>query len=396
MRIILFAIALFLSANASAMEDKFSGYYVGIHGGYSKSSYDTVITGFDQVFGSGGAMYGVQFGYNIALSRNWLVGYELDISGTTLNDQRLIFGTATFETHILGSARVRLGYTSDRFFTYATGGLGWSVNRMTIPTWVTFDAPMVGFVIGVGTEYALDNNWSMRLEYLHYDFSTATNVGGYTTADNMVFRTVRAGLNYRFGNTPDRQVAGQQNMSKSASEYWSGLYLGASANYVAGDLRTYASGVANTPVEVRGQAASLYIGHNTAFRGRWIFSVETEAALAQVDQNEGSLAVVRSMGSARARVGYAFDRMLVYALAGGAWAFADYDSAPLFHTRGFHFGWVAGAGFEYALTQSLSGRIEYSFWDLGRLRHQFPPLSSSGDWQFGVLKVGLSYHFGRD
>jgi len=84
----------------------------------------------------------------------------------------------------------------------------------------------------------------------------------------------------------------------------------------------------------------------------------------------------RWLATARARVGYAFDRTLVYATGGAAWA--DIDASffcngsslggpPLnpgnCHADQFNqrLGWTAGAGLEYAWASRLTVRAEYLF-----------------------------------
>ena len=61
------------------------GQYIGVHGGYAWSRDDiTIIGGIGEVSPSGGVI-GLQFGYNHHLSRNWVVGYEIDASFGDLN-----------------------------------------------------------------------------------------------------------------------------------------------------------------------------------------------------------------------------------------------------------------------------------------------------------------------
>jgi hypothetical protein len=66
----------------------------------------------------------------------------------------------------------------------------------------------VGWVVGVGWEYAFNNNWSAKAEYLHMDFGSQSvlafqNVPAPVFAINHTFNfredVVRVGLNYRFG-----------------------------------------------------------------------------------------------------------------------------------------------------------------------------------------------------
>ena len=67
-----------------------------------------------------------------------------------------------------------------------------------------------GYTVGAGIEHAFGSNWTVKAEYLYYDFRDETvNVavipgsGGGGTGYNSRFENdghiVRAGLNYKFG-----------------------------------------------------------------------------------------------------------------------------------------------------------------------------------------------------
>ncbi len=58
----------------------------------------------------------------------------------------------------LKSLRARAGFSFDKFLLYGTGGAAFQ------------DFGDVGWVAGVGGEYALTSNVSVGVEYLHYDF----------------------------------------------------------------------------------------------------------------------------------------------------------------------------------------------------------------------------------
>jgi outer membrane immunogenic protein len=75
------------------------------------------------------------------------------------------------------------------------------------------------------------------------------------------------------------------------------------------------------------------------------------------------------LGTIRARVGYAWDRVLFYGTGGGAFG----NIKPLVSMPGFalstnntEFGWTAGAGVEVALAENWTVRLEYLFVDLGK------------------------------
>jgi outer membrane immunogenic protein len=68
--------------------------------------------------------------------------------------------------------------------------------------------------------------------------------------------------------------------------------------------------------------------------------------------------------TARGRVGYAFDRYLVYATAGPAFGDirANFSNGAI--SRSTEAGWTVGAGIEVALGRNWSAKAEYLFVDL--------------------------------
>lgn len=100
----------------------------------------------------------------------------------------------------------------------------------------------------------------------------------------------------------------------------------------------------------------------------------------------------------RARVGVAFDRALIYATGGVAFAsirnevFAPPFASSTSTTRA---GWTVGAGVEYAIDNNWSVRAEYRYTDYGRFNVGFFPLGSANTrFKENAVRVGVSYRFG--
>ncbi|MBB5051391.1 outer membrane immunogenic protein [Afipia massiliensis] len=211
-----------------------TGFYAGLHvgGGFS----DTNVVATNQLFPAfdpgllgtdgSGVVGGGQIGYNWQFAPNWLLGIEGDISGTGIrnNASALItvggapiapFGfnhLADRSIDWMASIRGRLGWVWDRWLVYGTGGAAWAdVNYRTDFTGfgtnnpISTNVTLSGWVAGGGVEYAVSNNWTVRAEYLYYDFGDETVANptitpGFnylTTFDNKI-HVVRAGVNYKF------------------------------------------------------------------------------------------------------------------------------------------------------------------------------------------------------
>jgi outer membrane immunogenic protein len=76
---------------------------------------------------------------------------------------------------------------------------------------------------------------------------------------------------------------------------------------------------------------------------------------------------ITSLASVTGRVGYAWDRFLLYGKGGGAWVRADHSfvvngatvASSSDNSRG---GWTAGIGGEYAFTNWLTGFVEWDYY----------------------------------
>jgi outer membrane immunogenic protein len=257
----------FAALNPSYGLNDWSGFYLGAHGGYGwgddPSTVKNNITFLpDSVAVPGttisptkskGALGGFQAGYNWQYDSSWVLGLEIDLSGSDIKGSSSgsssasitdLFGnpasgtvtdTRSDKFEMLGSARARAGYAlTTNAMLYATGGLGWTRFVQTdsnmqfssaifgVPQIVQFTnittTPMweFGWVAGAGGEAKIGgSNWIARLEYLHYDFGKSagtqnTIAGNFgpsvttgTTSGRLTADVVGVGVSYKFGGGTD-------------------------------------------------------------------------------------------------------------------------------------------------------------------------------------------------
>lgn len=90
----------------------------------------------------------------------------------------------------MATLRPRLGWAQDNWLGYLTGGL--AVTRLKLETTFTDTAftarshssdskTVTGWSLGLGGEYALNNDWSLRGEYLYTRFDKITSSSGVTS-----------------------------------------------------------------------------------------------------------------------------------------------------------------------------------------------------------------------
>jgi outer membrane immunogenic protein len=71
------------------------------------------------------------------------------------------------------------------------------------------------------------------------------------------------------------------------------------------------------------------------------------------------------IGTIRGRIGYAADRVLFYATAGGAFGNVEVGLVGLPLQSTTEFGWTAGAGLEFAFADNWTAKVEYLYASLG-------------------------------
>jgi outer membrane immunogenic protein len=182
---------------------QWTGFYLGINGGgaWGSSSWDS--TGS---FDTSGGLVGGTIGYNWQTGP-WVLGLEgdidwADIKGTT-NVPGCIGGGCSSENDWLGTARGRVGYAFNGWMPYVTGGAAFGDVEATHAGATGQSTTQLGWTIGAGFEFAVVNNLTAKVEYLHYDlgsFQCGLNCGNGFVNDNVDFNAnvVRGGLNLRF------------------------------------------------------------------------------------------------------------------------------------------------------------------------------------------------------
>lgn len=188
---------------------------------------------------------------------------------------------------------------------------------------------------------------------------------------------------------------------------WSGLYVGANAGYGFGKF-TGAGGTrfgdaSNGFIGLTGgynyQAANVVLGVEGDFA--WTNMKDRRTTPVGVNTFNGA-GRISSFGALRGRLGFTFDRALVYATAGFAGANMKGNSivtngvpAVIYSGSGdnFHLGWALGAGVEYAVTRNISVKGEYIYASLNRKTYFSAPYNVSAGASLNLLRGGVNYRF---
>ncbi len=182
---------------------------------------------------------------------------------------------------------------------------------------------------------------------------------------------------------------------------WNGFYVGINAGYGFGQSNwTNTTTSATTgDFDINGGLIGGTIGYNVQLSSV-VVGFEADIAWSNIKGSSTTNCAACEtsnnwLGTARGRIGYAFDRFLPFLTAGAA--FGDIEGT--FGPRQFsetQVGWAAGAGVEYAFVNNWSAKIEYIYVDLGTASCS---AACSGTVPFDVsftssiIRGGLNYKF---
>jgi outer membrane immunogenic protein len=188
---------------------------------------------------------------------------------------------------------------------------------------------------------------------------------------------------------------------------WTGLYIGVNAGYASAKVtETPSDGSGPGSATIPGALGGAQMGYNYQIGGVVVgFEADFDGSMATKSITAGTASGTNQIpwiGTLRGRVGYAFDRWLVYATAGGAATqvrstvnVAGIGSANTSNTSG---AWTAGGGIEAAITDNLSARLEYLYLDTGtmpvaQVGGTPPPpfVTVTGRLQDNLVRMGLNY-----
>ena len=198
---------------------------------------------------------------------------------------------------------------------------------------------------------------------------------------------------------------------------WTGFYVGASAGLIAqGTTGTDETGFwfnAGDRYDITGYGGifGVNVGYNYQFAGNWVIGLEADFSGSTLDTSFtsadflGLKSKLSSLGTVRGRIGYAFDRALLYATGGFAYGHVEnsaFDStAPSYNssTSDWRTGWTAGAGIEYAFLNNWTTRVEALYVDLGSTTGSTAISNGGTGCRFGFKntyllgRIGLNYKF---
>jgi outer membrane immunogenic protein len=185
---------------------------------------------------------------------------------------------------------------------------------------------------------------------------------------------------------------------------WSGFYIGLNAGYGWG-TSSWTNGTGTTgSFNVNGWLAGGTLGYNLQ-TGVWVWGLEGDIDYSAI---KGTTTVAPCgapgcetrntwLGTARGRIGYAWDRWLPYITGGAAFGGVKMTPAVGISTSQTtdKVGWTLGAGVEYAFMGAWSAKLEYLYADLGTSTCDVPTCGIATDVKFhtNLIRAGINYQF---
>jgi outer membrane immunogenic protein len=226
---------------------------------------------------------------------------------------------------------------------------------------------------------------------------------------------------------------------------WTGFYVGATAGYAFGDRDVTTSGkdpatrlnVANRlrppsiGIDSEGFTVGGTLGYNVQLENMpVVFGLEADIAYTDLSETSrystpplmgpGSIKSrfkqeMELFGTVRGRLGYAFGQFMVYGT--GGLAYGDVKTSARFFNNsagggalgfkdsksGLEFGYTVGGGVEYAITENISVKTEYLYYDLGDTKLNVNRTAAAPAGQTGykskfendghIVRAGVNYRF---
>lgn len=178
----------------------------------------------------------------------------------------------------------------------------------------------------------------------------------------------------------------------SPAATWEGAYIGAHAGFGAGTVNWVFSGTDDgDEYDVDGWVLGGQIGYNWQV-DNIVFGLEADLSVSTISGDYETFATrdINWVASARGRIGYAIDSVLLYGTAGLAVANSTGTLFILNDTQ-THVGWTAGIGAEVMVSDNVSLKAEYRFSDYGAESYYFDSIDTG--FSTHTATVGVNFHF---
>ena len=200
---------------------------------------------------------------------------------------------------------------------------------------------------------------------------------------------------------------------------WNGFYLGGHVGYAwargGGELSDQAGvSLGSDSIATHGLIGGAQIGFNYVVSPSWILGLEADFTAARLNTTTLNSVITgqreyrpSDFGTIRGRVGYAWDRLMVYGTGGYAWVHEEIVRTQIVgqvnsaipgtieSDSGLLSGWTAGIGAEWGVSPGWTLRGEYLHLDVGSRPFTFPAAGQqiAASTQIDLVRFGANYIF---
>ena len=182
-----------------------------------------------------------------------------------------------------------------------------------------------------------------------------------------------------------------------AAYNWTGMYVGVNGGGGFGHS-TWSGATGTSGVNTTGGVVGGTVGYNYQMN-QAVFGLEGDIDWSNIHGSTTTAPCTTMscetrnswLGTARGRIGYAFDRFMPF-VTGGA-AFGDIKNSPAGFAgdRDTKLGWTLGGGLEAAIAGPWTAKVEYLYVDLGDTGTAVP--GANANFRSNIVRAGLNYRF---
>ena len=187
---------------------RFVGPYIGASVGYACCGADQVGIRYKDVLARGpqmqikGALASARLGWRTRVNEQ-ILGVELEAEFGDIADRRTARGITAHSriTNIVTLKGIASIHATDNMLIYLTAGPASGRSHYEVSNFISLarTARFPGYLVGFGVELARDSDWSLRGEYLVYEFGRNRVEGlGRSSEATPTFHALRVGINYAF------------------------------------------------------------------------------------------------------------------------------------------------------------------------------------------------------
>jgi outer membrane immunogenic protein len=180
-----------------------------------------------------------------------------------------------------------------------------------------------------------------------------------------------------------------------AAHSWTGFYIGLNGGYGWGSSSWDSAG----SISPKGGVAGGTFGYNLQ-TGSWVWGLEADIDWSGIKGSTacgvGTCETSNTwLGTARGRIGYAWDNFMPYVTGGAAFGGLKATNSAIGSASTTRIGWTLGAGVEYALWSNWSVKAEYLYADLGKFDCGISCGAAPDNVSFktNIVRAGINYRF---